>query len=46
VLSALLAGAVLRARNRHYRRICLAEELDTGDDARSRRGGQDRQNVQ
>ena len=28
VIAALLAMLVLRARNRHYQRICAAEELD------------------
>ncbi len=32
LLSALLATIVLRIRNRHYRRICAAEECDTDAD--------------
>ncbi|MEU4162089.1 Na+/H+ antiporter NhaA [Actinoplanes sp. NPDC026670] len=32
LISALLASIVLRARNRHYRRVCRAEEVDTDAD--------------
>ncbi|BCJ48325.1 Na(+)/H(+) antiporter NhaA [Actinoplanes ianthinogenes] len=32
LIAALLAAAVLRIRNRHYRRICAAEELDSDAD--------------
>jgi NhaA family Na+:H+ antiporter len=32
VIAALLAMLVLRARNRHYQRICAAEELDADAD--------------
>jgi NhaA family Na+:H+ antiporter len=32
VIAALLAALVLRARNRHYRQICAAEELDADAD--------------
>jgi NhaA family Na+:H+ antiporter len=32
VIAALLATLVLRTRNRHYRRLCEAEELDTDAD--------------
>ena len=33
VFAALLATVVLRIRNRHYRRMCTAEELDAGADS-------------
>jgi NhaA family Na+:H+ antiporter len=32
LISALLAMVVLRARNRHYRQLCAAEERDTDAD--------------
>lgn len=33
MFAALLATVVLRIRNRHYRRMCTAEELDADADS-------------
>lgn len=32
LIAALLAAMVLRARNRHYQRLCASEEIDTDTD--------------